>query len=237
MSSYPAQSTIEHRQSNIHTMTFPRYRAVLFDLDGTLTDPYEGITRTFVYALERLGVNPPDDATLRSWIGPPLHESFRAYLGDEELAMRGVQAYRERYGAIGMYENRVYPGIPELLRDLRAEGRRLFLATSKLHSMAEAILDHFGLTRYFDASFGASPDASLSAKADIIAAALARMRPEERDACVMVGDTVYDIDGARANGIPCIAVTYGYGPREALEAAAPDALAHDVAELRKRLGF
>ncbi len=216
-------------------MNLPRYRAVLFDLDGTLTDPYDGITRTFVHALERLGVNPPDDTTLRSWIGPPLHDSFRAYLGDEELAMRGVCAYRERYRAIGMYENRVYPGIPELLRDLRAGGCRLFLATSKLHSVAEAILDHFGLTDYFDASFGASPDASLSAKADIIAAALARMRPDERESCVMVGDTVYDVAGARANGIPCIAVTYGYGAREALEAAGPDALAHSVAELRALL--
>lgn len=216
-------------------MTVPRYRAVLFDLDGTLTDPYEGITRTFVYALTQVGAAAPDEATLRSWIGPPLHASLHAYLKDEALALRSIQAYRERYQAIGMYENRVYPGIPDLLRDLRAAGCWLVLATSKLHSVADAVLDHFALRSFFHATFGASPDATLSAKADIIAAALAWLPPAARSACVMIGDTPYDVLGARANGIPCIAVTYGYGAPADLEAANPDALARSVAELRALL--
>lgn len=216
-------------------MSSPRYRAILFDLDGTLTDPYLGITRTFIYALGQLGVHPPDEATLRTWIGPPLQDSFRAYLGDEALARQGVAAYRARYGTIGMYENRVYSGIPELLSELRTAGKRLVLATSKLHSVAQAILEHFQLAPYFDATYGASLDASLSAKADIIAAALDQLAPGERQACVMVGDTAYDVAGAQAHGLPCIAVSYGYGTAESLAAAGPDAIARSVAELRELL--
>lgn len=216
-------------------MSSPRYRAILFDLDGTLTDPYLGITRTFIHALTHLGVHPPDEATLRTWIGPPLQDSFRAYLGDDDLARRGVAAYRARYGTIGMYENRVYSGIPELLRELRAAGSRLVLATSKLHSVAQAILEHFKLAPYFAATYGASLDASLSAKADIIAAALEQLAPGERQACVMVGDTAYDVVGAQAHGLPCIAVSYGYGTPESLTAAGPDAIARSVAELRELL--
>lgn len=212
-------------------MSYARYPAVLFDLDGTLTDPYVGITTTFLHALGGLGHPPPDEATLRSWIGPPLQATFRAYLGDEQLARRGVELYRERYGARGMYENQVYAGIPELLAALRADGARLFLATSKLIGPAEGILAHFGLARYFDGVVGATPDERLTSKDEVIAAALELLTPVERAGCVMVGDTAYDVEGARDNGLPCIAVSYGYGTLASLEAAGPHAIAHSVEEL------
>ncbi len=212
-------------------MSYARYPAVLFDLDGTLTDPYVGITTTFLHAIAGLGRPAPDEATLRSWIGPPLQASFRSYLGDEGLARRGVELYRERYRARGMYENRVYEGIPELLAALREAGSRLLVATSKLVGPAEGILAHFGLARYFDGVVGATPDDRLSDKTEVIAAALEQLTPVERAGCVMVGDTIYDIEGARDNGLPCIAVSYGYGTLESLEAAAPYAIAHSVDEL------
>lgn len=212
-------------------MSYARYPAVLFDLDGTLTDPYVGISTTFLHALRGLGLPAPDDATLRSWIGPPLQATFRAYLGDEALARRGVELYRERYGTMGMYENQVYPGIPEFLAALRETGARLFVATSKLVGPAEGILAHFGLAPFFAGVVGATPDERLTSKAEVIAATLELLTPVERAGAVMVGDTAYDIEGARANGIPCIAVSYGYGTLASLEAARPHAIAHSVEEL------
>lgn len=216
-------------------MSYARYPAVLFDLDGTLTDPYVGITTTFLHALSGLGQPLPDDETLRAWIGPPLHDTFRAYLADEALALRAVALYRERYRALGMYENRVYDGIPELLAGLRADGPRLYVATSKLIGPAQGILEHFGLAPFFDGVIGATPDDRISTKAQVIAATLDLLTPVERAGCVMVGDTAYDIEGARANGVPCIAVSYGYGTLASLEAAGPDAIAHSVDELRALL--
>jgi phosphoglycolate phosphatase len=212
-------------------MSYARFPAVLFDLDGTLTDPYVGITTTFLHALRGLGQPLPDEATLRSWIGPPLHDTFRAYLGDEVLALRGVALYRERYRAQGMYENRVYDGVPELLAALRGAGARLFVATSKLIGPAQGILEHFGLAEYFHGVVGATLDNSLATKEQIVAATLDLLTLDERSACVMVGDTAYDIEGARANDVPCIAVSYGYGTLASLEAARPFAVAATVDEL------
>jgi phosphoglycolate phosphatase len=213
-------------------MSYARFPAVLFDLDGTLTDPYVGITTTFLHALAGLSQPLPDETTLRSWIGPPLQDSFRTYLGgDEELTLRAVALYRERYRALGMYENRVYDGIPELLGALRVAGARLFVATSKLIGPAEGILEHFNLARYFDAIVGATPDERLHSKDQVIAATLDLLTPVERVGCVMVGDTAYDIEGARANSVPCIAVSYGYGTLASLHAAAPHAIVPSVDEL------
>lgn len=212
-------------------MSYARYPVVLFDLDGTLTDPYVGITTTFIHALSALGRPLPDETTLRSWIGPPLQDSFRTYLGDEALVARAVALYRERYRALGMYENRVYDGIPELLAAARADGARLFVATSKLVGPALGIVEHFGLAPFFAGVIGATPDERITSKAEVIAAALELLTPVERAACVMVGDTAYDVEGARANGVPCIAVSYGYGTLASLEAAAPHAIAHSVEEL------
>lgn len=214
-------------------MSQPRFPAVLFDLDGTLTDPFEGIARCAAYAFERLGRAAPDHDTLRAWIGPPLRASFLDHLGDPELADVAVAHYRERYGTIGLYENVVFPGIPELLAELRAGGARLFVATSKIRVPTEAILAHFGLGQYFEAV--SAPDPADSAhKAEVIAALLPRL-DAHRDSAVMVGDTTFDIVGARANAMPCIAVGYGYGPPDLLRAERPLAYAASVPELRELL--
>ncbi|MBP1467862.1 HAD hydrolase-like protein [Candidatus Chloroploca sp. M-50] len=216
-------------------MRQPRHPALLFDLDGTLTDPYEGITRTFGHTLNTLGKPLPDAETLRSWIGPPLRASLRAYLGDDTLAEEAVTIYRERYLSIGMYENQLYEGIPELLAELQASGIRLYVATSKFIIPAQGILDHFGLTRFFVAIIGSTPDDRIGTKAEVIGAVLDLLSPTERSASLMIGDTVYDIEGARAHSLPCIAVTYGYGTLDELTEANPHALVHSVADLRDLL--
>jgi phosphoglycolate phosphatase len=214
-------------------MIEPSFSAMLFDLDGTLTDPFEGIARCLAYALERVDHPLPADADLRAWIGPPLRDSFLALLGDEELAERALLAYRERYLRIGMYENTVYPGIPELLAELRGAGLRLFVATSKIRGPTEGILAHFGLARFFEA-VGAPAPADRAHKAEVIASLLPALGAD-RASAVMVGDTTFDILGARAHELPCIAVGYGYGPPDLLRAAEPLAYASSVPELRKLL--
>lgn len=212
-----------------------RYTTILFDLDGTLTDPYEGISRSLIYALEQLGAPIPDAKAIRGWIGPPLHETFARYLGDQSLADRAIALYRERYEPIGAFENYVYPGIPELLGDLRAAGHTLAVATSKLESAAVNILNHFGLAPAFHLVVGASRDSTLSAKPDIIARALALLDATARRQPIMVGDRAYDVIGARANAIPCIGVSYGYGDHEELRAAGADYVVGNVLDLRNML--
>jgi phosphoglycolate phosphatase len=214
-------------------MRQPPYRAVLFDLDGTLTDPIVGIQRSVAYAAERVARPSPDEAALRTWVGPPLRDSFLRHLTDAALADAAVVAYRERYATHGMYENEVYPGIPELLAGLRAAGVRLFIATSKIRRPTEGILAHFGLAHFFEA-VGAPEPHDTADKAEVIAS-LRAVVGADWETAVMVGDTPYDVIGARANGLACISVTYGYGTREALEAVQPLALAHSVAELAELL--
>jgi phosphoglycolate phosphatase len=209
------------------------YPAVLFDLDGTLTDPFEGIVRSAHHAFAALGLPAPSDAELRAWVGPPLRDSFLAHLGDPALADAGLARYRERYLALGAYENRPYPGIAALLAELRAAGVRLFVATSKIRQPTMGILEHFGLLGFFEAVAAPEPHHSAH-KAEVIA----ELRPivgADWARAVMVGDTTYDVEGARANGLPCIAVSYGYGERAALEAARPLAIVDSVAALREPL--
>lgn len=208
------------------------YRAILFDLDGTLTDPAEGITRCISYGLAQVGVSVPDMAMLRRWIGPPLRTSFGDYLGDEALVERVLSHFRERFSAVGMYENQVYAGIPDLLGELNGAGCRLLLATSKPQVFAERILEHFDLRRYFAAVGGASFDDRVGTKAEVIGTLLPQMSSAERAACVMVGDHDVDVVGARAHDIPCIAVSWGFGSREELQAVAPARLVGSVGELR-----
>lgn len=208
------------------------YQAVLFDLDGTLTDPAEGITRCMAYGLEQVHAAVPALEVLRSWIGPPLRASFAAYLQDAVLAEQVLYGYRERFSAVGIFENQVYDGIPELLAELHSSGCRLFLATSKPQLYAERILEHFDLRRYFAVVGGASLDDRMGTKAEVIGALLPSMSDEERGACVMVGDRDVDVEGARAHGIACIAVNWGFGSLVELESCKPARIVHRVAELR-----
>lgn len=198
---------------------------ILFDLDGTLTDPAEGITRSVAHALAKRGIAVPELRALHPFIGPPLIDSFMRFYGFSHAeAVRAVTDYREYYAIRGIFENAVYPGIPALLRQLKSAGKWVGMATSKPEPYAVQIADHFGLTPYFDAVCGSLMDETRTAKSDVITYLL-ETHPVARDRAVMVGDRCYDVTGARALGIPCIGVTYGYGSPDELRTAGAAALA------------
>lgn len=189
---------------------------IFLDLDGTLTDPKPGITRSVVHALESLGLEAPDPDSLDWVIGPPLLWSFeRLGTPDPEAAMA---AYRARYADVGLYENQVFDGIPELLAGLRAAGHVLHLATAKPHIYARRITAHFGLAQHLTREFGPELDGTRNDKGELLAYALeiTGARPDES---VMIGDRHHDIDAARAVGMKAIGVLWGYGPREELAGA------------------
>lgn len=197
-----------------------RPSALLVDLDGTLTDPFDGITRSLRHAARVLGRDLPEDEDLSWAIGPPLIENIRQLFpaADEATLWAGIAAYRERYGAIGKLENAVYPGIPEALGSLRALGLDLHLCTSKLEAHAVDILHHFDLARFFRTAHGSKPDGRHSNKAELIAHIL-EVEGLEPGGLVMVGDRKHDCLGAAAHGIPTLGVAWGYGGRAELEAA------------------
>ncbi|WP_028346914.1 HAD family hydrolase [Bradyrhizobium murdochi] len=194
--------------------------AIYFDLDGTLTDPKPGITRSIQYALQRLD-HPtiPTEDELTWCIGPPLRSSFVKLLGDHS-ADRAVTLYRERFSDIGLYENGVYDGIDEVLTALRASGHRLFVATSKAHVFAERIIDHFGLRKHFERVFGAELDGTRADKSHLLEYALKEVAVDPSKT-LMIGDRSHDMLGAKNNGMKGIGVLYGYGSRaELIEAGA-----------------
>lgn len=209
---------------------------ILFDLDGTLTDPREGITNAVAYALSRFGIEVPDRNTLIPFIGPPLLDSFRRFYGfDTQQALRAVEEYRVYFSKTGIFENAVLDGAPALLRALRTAGYTLVLATSKPEIYARQILCHFGLDRYFDHICGATMDSSRSAKADVIAYALRTAGVTDPGQAVMVGDRRHDIEGAHACGIPAIGLLCGYGSRQELEDAGADHILPDLFALKEFL--
>lgn len=193
---------------------------VLFDLDGTLTDPFVGITSSIRYAMEKLGRAAPAAEDLRWCIGPPLKGAFLRLLdtSDGQVADEAVRLYRERYMAVGKFENSVIAGIPEALERLRGDGFNLFVATSKLASYAGDILDHFELRQYFSALYGSQADGAHADKEDLIRNLLAiESIPPSR--AVMIGDRSHDVVGAKVNSVPAIGVLWGYGDREELAGA------------------
>ncbi|MFG3598233.1 HAD family hydrolase [Bradyrhizobium sp. RDI18] len=194
--------------------------AIYFDLDGTLTDPKPGITRSIQYALQRLDHPTIPTADELTWcIGPPLRSSFVKLLGDH-AADRAVTLYRERFSDIGLYENGVYDGIDEVLTALRASGHRLFVATSKAHVFAERIIDHFGLRKHFERVFGAELDGTRADKSHLLEYALKEVAVDPSKT-LMIGDRSHDMVGAKNNGMKGIGVLYGYGSRaELIEAGA-----------------
>lgn len=208
---------------------------LLWDLDGTLTDPKVGITRSVQYALARLGYPVPEEDRLEWVIGPPLKGSFRQLLQteDETLLQRAVELYRERFVISGMFENTVYSGIPELLADLQAGGTQLIVATSKPRVFAEQILEHFQLKMFFQRIYGSEIDGSLTDKGELVREALLDIPPSARKRIAMVGDRSFDVRGARENGISAISVTYGYGLQDELDRSGPDYLVGSVEELRR----
>jgi phosphoglycolate phosphatase len=203
--------------------------AIIFDLDGTLTDSAPGVLRSTRFALERLNVvdeidRPiPSESELTWMMGPPLQESFEKLVGaDRAPAM--LEFYRERYAAVGMFENALYDGIVAALDRLRANGFRLFVATSKLESFARPILDHFALTGYFEQIYGAQSDSVRAAKSEVLSYLLERERIAASGRAVMIGDRMHDALGARAVGISSIGALWGYGDAEELTQAGADLL-------------
>lgn len=203
----------------------------LVDLDGTLTDPYPGISASILYALEKLDRPAADELALRAAIGPPLEGSFAAMLdGDAILAKVALGHYRKRFGTIGLYENTVFDGIPEALADLRDSGVQMFLASSKPRMFCERILDHFDLTRFFAVVHGSELDGRHSDKSELIGHILS-VEAIDPERCVMIGDRRYDIEGARSNGIKVAAVGWGYGTGEEFDLFPPDVIVPEVADL------
>ncbi len=214
------------------------YTAILLDLDGTITDSAPGITDTLAHTFAAMGYPVPDADELLRYVGPPILDSFRDRAGmslDER--MRALAIYRERYLDRGAYDAVLYPGMGELVRDIAAAGIPLSLATSKPELPATLMLEHFTIAHHFDIITGASADETRSAKADVVAEALVRLRAMDADLArpVMIGDRVHDIEGAAAHGIPTIAVAWGYG--DEAERAHAVAVAHDTDELRALLGL
>lgn len=203
----------------------------LFDLDGTLTDPEQGIVNCIRHAYAALGRKAPPLEALRSWIGPPLYASFlAAFDGDEPAAQAGVAAYRERFGSTGLFENRVIDGIEDALIELNRRGIRCLVATSKPTVYAKQIVEHFGLDRQIDRIYGSELDGTRTDKAELLRHMLDVESIDPRQA-VMIGDRYHDIVGARRNGIATIGVTWGFGSRAELEDAGATHVAETVTEL------
>jgi phosphoglycolate phosphatase len=203
----------------------------LVDLDGTLTDPYPGISASILYALEKLDRPAADELALRAAIGPPLEGSFAMMLdGDPILAKQALGHYRDRFGTVGLYENAVFDGIPEALGALRDSGVQMFLASSKPRVFCEKILDHFDLTQFFVRVHGSELDGRYADKSELVAHILS-VETIDPAHCVMIGDRRYDIEGARSNGIKVAAVGWGYGTVEEFDTFPPDAIVPHVVDL------
>ncbi len=213
------------------------YGVLLFDLDGTLTDPSVGITNSVMYALRHMGVEPPERRTLYKFIGPPLMDSFAQEYGfSQEEARQAISWYREYFQDRGIFENAPYPGIADVLHALRGTGKRLLVATSKPEIFARRILERFGLIDAFEFVAGANLDETRTRKHEVIAYALETCGICEKDSAVMIGDREHDVLGARREGLDCIGVLYGFGSREELLGAGAIALAETVWDVARLLG-
>lgn len=221
------------------------YQYILFDLDGTLTDPKLGITGCVQYALRKLGMEAPDANALEPFIGPPLMDSFREFCGlDEEKGAQAVAYYRERYAVDGLFENEAYPGIVQMLIRLQQAGCHLAVASSKPEVFVKKILEHFGMLSCFEVVVGSGLDGSRVRKEEVLEEALRQLLGERvpaketsayAEGVVMVGDRKFDIQGAKAYGIASVGVAYGYAAEGELEEAGADRIVKTVQELEEAL--
>ncbi|MCI8373676.1 MAG: HAD family hydrolase [Lachnospiraceae bacterium] len=194
-----------------------KYNYLFFDLDGTLTDSRLGITNSIVYALKKMNLPIPEDSVLIKFLGPPLVESFQNYCGlQEKAALEAVDIYREYFSTKGLYENEVYPGIREILEELKAKGYGLVVATSKPEQFSVRILEHFQLDVYFQLIAGSSMDTSRNSKESVIRYAIEQLGVTNPGDVLMIGDREHDVLGAKACKISCIGALWGYGSREEL---------------------
>lgn len=211
-----------------------RYTNILFDLDGTITDPSEGITRCYAYALEKMGEPLPDVTELHRFIGPPLRLGFAHVISNptSERVEEAVRLYRERFTDTGIYEVTLTPGVAEVMRALREIGKRLFVVTSKTQAFAERTLDHFDLTQYLDGIYGSTPTGELDDKKDILALCLQQEQLDPSE-CIMIGDRKHDVIAARENGVRTIGVRCGFAEGGELEAHDCERIIDDLRELIK----
>lgn len=208
------------------------YQYILFDLDGTLTDPREGITKSVQYALSKMGIEEPDLTALEHFIGPPLYDEFRrCYDFDDTQAKQAVAAYRERFSVHGWKENLLFDGVPAMLQTLRAAGKTLAVASSKPTVFVKKILELFEIAPYFDAVSGATLDGRISTKAQVVEQALTMLSVRDRKDVVLVGDRMHDVEGAQLCAIDCVGVTFGFGGFEELQQAGARYIVQDFAEL------
>lgn len=209
---------------------------ILFDLDGTLTDPQEGFVNSIGFALTSLGIVPPPAEELCRFIGPPIHGTFQSLLGSDDpvLVEEAVSLYRRRLGAEGICENAAYPGVAEMLTELKAAGKTLFVATAKPLEFAVPILEYCGLRGFFTGVYGSQLERTNTPKGELIRAILS-VHGISAASAVMVGDRSHDILGARECGVFSVGVTYGYGSAAELSEAGADAICGSVAEVARRL--
>lgn len=209
-----------------------RIENILFDLDGTLTDPVEGIANCVRHSLASLNLPSPPAEEIASYIGPPLRQTFAAMCqsSDKELIERAITIYRQRLSTIGLFENRVYAGVPEMLAALRSNGCRLFVATSKPQVYAERILEHYALDSYFVRLHGNDLDGRLDDKAQMLSELISEHGLLAAET-IMVGDRKHDVVAARKNGVIALGVTYGYGSEEELTVAGADYVCHSPSEI------
>lgn len=210
-------------------------RISFFDLDGTLTDPQVGITTCIAQALRQLQHDVPTQEALNGWIGPPLFDSFRDYLGSEPLAHDALKHYRARFATVGLFENTMYPGIQTMLADVARAGSTMYVVTSKPRVFAERIVQHFGIASCFAAVYGSELDGRLTDKGELIAHAM-HEESAEAEQVTMIGDRRHDIAGAKMNAVNSVGVLWGFGSREELRSAGADHLCARVADLPRQLG-
>lgn len=210
------------------------FEYLFFDLDGTLTNPALGITNSFKYAYQYFGMEIPSYEKLCTFIGPPLIETFKNNFGfDDKKAEEGVKIYREYFSTKGLFENSVYPGIENLLEKLKKNQKHLIVATSKPEFYALQILEHFGLSKYFDFICGSLMDESRSEKSEVILYALEKCKNPPQEKILMIGDRKHDVLGAKKNGIKSCGVLFGYGSKDELEKSGADFICQNIEELEK----
>jgi len=207
---------------------------LLFDLDGTLTDPREGIVNCFEYALSRLGIAIDPQLRLESYIGPPMRDALRELLGGDDRVETAVEIYRERFATVGLYENRVYDGIRECLESLAGRAESIHVVTSKPTLYSQRIVEHFDLRHYFGGIYGSHLDGRFSDKTELLARVLEREAISPAQA-VMIGDRKFDMLGARNHGIRALGVLWGYGTKQELLAAGADEICEHPRELAARI--
>ena len=207
-------------------------RYILFDLDGTITDSSEGITKSVQHALKKLGIEENDQAMLRRFIGPPLDESFEKFYGfSKKKAYDAVQKYRERYNKTGIFECKLYPGVEKCIRTLKEQGYRIGMASSKPEVSCKRILEHFGILPLFDDVVGATFDGRRDKKSEILEEVMRRWSHIPKSEMCLIGDTMFDVNGAKELGIACLAVSFGFGDVKEMKEAGVIGVCDSMEEL------